>query len=120
VVFAALHRWLTAGDDDYVAATLQAEYGDEGIYSIATCQPGEPVNIVGTVHSVTVLPRNQIPRFEIQVYDGTGVMNVVWLGRRHMVAVEPGRRIAIHGRLTCTNDRPVVFNPRYELKPEHT
>lgn len=119
-MLATLQRWLMTGEDDYVAATLQAEYGETGVSTIATCQPGDPVDIVGTVHSVTVLPRTHAPRFEIQVYDGTGVMNVVWLGRRHMNGIEPGRRIVIHGRLTCTNDRPVVFNPRYELKPVRT
>jgi RecG-like helicase len=106
-----------AGESDHVAAALQADYPEAGYSAIATCRPGEPVDVVGTVHSVTVLPRDQAPRFEIQLYDGTGVLNVVWLGRRNMIGVEPGRCIVIHGRLTCTDDRPVVFNPRYELKP---
>lgn len=112
-----LQRWFAGGLVDDEASDLQVECAQAGLPTIATCQPGEQVHVIGTVRSMTLRPGTQAPRFEIQVYDGTGVMNVVWLGRRSLAGVEPGTRIVIHGRLTCTNDRPIVFNPRYELKP---
>jgi hypothetical protein len=42
---------------------------------------------------------------------------VVWLGRRSIVGIEPGRRIIASGRISMNRGRPVLFNPKYELRP---
>lgn len=62
-------------------------------------------------------PRGGVPALEAQLYDGTGTVELVWLGRREIAGVEPGRRLKVEG-LACTIDgRRVMFNPRYELRP---
>jgi hypothetical protein len=41
----------------------------------------------------------------------------VWLGRRQIPGIEPGRALVAAGRVTRDNDQSVIFNPRYELRP---
>ena len=73
--------------------------------------------VCGTLRSVTLRPRAGVPALEAELYDGTGSISVVWLGRRHIAGVEPGRRIRVHGLVTESEGNRAVFNPRYELVP---
>ena len=52
-----------------------------------------------------------------ELYDGTGSLSLIWLGRRQIAGVEPGRRMRVEGLVTQSEGRPVLFNPRYELVP---
>jgi hypothetical protein len=40
----------------------------------------------------------------------------VWLGRRQILGITPGRSIVVTGRITCNETDPTIFNPRYELR----
>lgn len=86
---------------------------------INQCANGEKVVVAGTVRSLQLRPVASLPAFEIEVYDGTGSVAVVWIGRRSISGIEAGRRIVVSGRLTCISSGPTIFNPRYELKPVH-
>lgn len=81
------------------------------------CQPGDLVMLVGTVRSMTLRPREQAPALEVELYDGSGSVTVIWMGRRRIPGIMPGRRMVVWGRLTRTAGVPRIFNPRYELKP---
>jgi len=84
---------------------------------IDCCVPGETVSISGMVRSMTIRPRSTVPALEIELYDGSGSVSVVWLGRRRIPGIDPGRKITVRGRLTCNTARPTIYNPRYDLKP---
>jgi hypothetical protein len=84
---------------------------------IGECQPGAQVEVVGSIRSVSVAPSTKSPALEIQLYDGSGVVSVVWMGRRTIPGIVAGRTVKVCGRLTCNTDRPIIFNPRYELRP---
>lgn len=90
---------------------------ERGVSAIKECQPGEPTTVLGVLHSVTLRPRETVPAVEAELYDGSGKILLVWLGRRRIRGIEPGRAILVSGRLTCNTDRPTIFNPRYELRP---
>jgi RecG-like helicase len=90
---------------------------DSDVTAIDCCTPGNAVSITGMVRSVTVRPRSNVPALEIELYDGSGTVSVVWLGRRHIPGIDAGRKMVVHGRLTCNTDSPTIYNPRYELKP---
>ena len=90
---------------------------DERVTAIDCCTPGETVTIRGMVRSVTLRPRSTVPALEIELYDGSGSIAVVWLGRRRIPGIDPGRTMVVNGRLTCTTANPTIYNPRYELKP---
>jgi OB-fold nucleic acid binding domain. len=78
-----------------------------------------PATVDGTLRSVTLRPRAGVPALEAELYDGSGCISVVWLGRRHIAGIEPGRRIRVYGMVTESEGNRAVFNPRYELVPRN-
>jgi hypothetical protein len=111
-----LWRRMIASRSELEAADLQDELQSESADPINCCTPGAIVDVVGTVKSITVQPQCEAPAFQVQLYDGTGSLTLIWLGRRRIAGIHPGRRMAVHGRLTCSTQNPTLFNPRYELK----
>jgi RecG-like helicase len=111
---------LTRSQAQVEAEELQEQVRDtvmDGLTPITACTPGESVTVRGMVRSVTLRPRSHAPALEIELYDGSGSVSVVWLGRRRIPGIDPGRTMVVHGRLTCNAADPTIYNPRYELKP---
>jgi hypothetical protein len=73
----------------------------------------------GVIRSVTLRPRQGVPALEAELYDGTGALDLVWLGRREINGIEPGRRGSFEGLVCSVSGRRTVYNPRYELLPRH-
>lgn len=71
----------------------------------------------GTVRNVTVRPRAGVPALEVELNDGSGTVTVVFLGRRRVAGVEPGREMVVHGLVCELDGRATMYNPRYELRP---
>ena len=44
------------------------------------------------------------------------MVRLVWLGRRHIAGIEPGRAITVKGRIAVRDGRKVLYNPHYELE----
>ncbi len=88
---------------------------------IAQLPARSPATVCGTLRSVTLRPRAGVPALEAEMFDGSGSLTVVWLGRRQIAGIEPGRRLRVKGMVTIDGDGKgqgkVVFNPRYELVP---
>jgi RecG-like helicase len=113
-------RW-TKSQEQAEADELQARVhgaGNADLVPIRACTPGETVTVTGMVRSMTIRPRSNVPALEIDLYDGSGSVSVVWLGRRRIPGIEPGRTMVVCGRLTCNTDKPTIYNPKYELKPK--
>jgi hypothetical protein len=68
------------------------------------------------LRTVTLRPRGGVPALEAELYDGTSVLTVIWLGRRRIAGIEPGRAIEVQGRIGRQERARVMFNPRYELR----
>lgn len=105
----------SAGDAE--ADRLREEMERLGVTPIAKCVPGEKAWICGSVRWLTVRPVATSPAVEIEVFDGTGAVRVIWMGRREIGGIDPGRRLVIHGRITAVGREPVIYNPRYRLLP---
>ena len=99
------------------AAELMADSREAGGTPVSECCTGAPVDVHGTVRSVIIRPRGGVPAFEAEVYDGTGKLRVIWLGRRRVQGIDPGRMIVVHGRINLSDGRATMFNPRYTLRP---
>ncbi len=69
----------------------------------------------GEVRSVRIVPRAGAPALEVTVSDGRGAVVGVFLGRRKIAGLSPGRRVAIEGVVARDGNRYLVFNPIYEL-----
>lgn len=98
---------------------LQSEAASAGATAVNCCTKGEPVCVAGTIRSVVLRPRGGVPSLEAEVYDGTGGVTLVFLGRRRIRGVECGRGVVARGRMTHFDGRPAIYNPAYELKPIH-
>ncbi len=99
------------------AEELLDELSYAEISRISDCKPGDKLRVSGTVRALTIRPRTAIPALEIELYDGSGSLRVLWLGRRRIDGIAPGRKMIIHGRITTSDRHLTVFNPRYLLLP---
>jgi hypothetical protein len=88
-----------------------------GGHAISELVPRQPATVCGTLRAVTLRPRAGVPALVAELYDGTGTLAVVWLGRRQIGGIEPGRRIRVKGMVTDSGGTRVLYNPRYELVP---
>jgi RecG-like helicase len=111
----AVHR-IAAEDEEIDDAELQEQVASsDGATAVARCSARTVVTVLGTVRSMTLRPRAGTPTLEVELYDGTAVVTLVWLGRREIAGIAPGRKLRATGRITSTDARRVIFNPRYEL-----
>jgi amino acid transporter len=113
-------RRLTAGRDELHAEELQAEIEQTAAQPIVDCGDREVVDVTGILRSVTLRPRGPSLTMEADLWDGTGNITLVWLGRRNIPGVEPGRRIVVRGRVAQIKGDRTIYNPIYELRPMAT
>lgn len=76
----------------------------------------EVVRVFGHLKNVALAPRAGTPTVEAALYDGSGVITLVWLGRRTIPGIRPGADLVACGRVSCHEGRRVMYNPRYELR----
>lgn len=111
----ALSR-LTSDADDRDTRELRADAASLGATHVAACTVGAPVCVAGELRAVVLRPRAGVPTLEAELYDGTGTVTLIWLGRRRIRGIDPGRAVVARGRLTRQDERPTIYNPAYELR----
>ncbi|BCJ57750.1 OB-fold nucleic acid binding domain-containing protein [Micromonospora endophytica] len=111
-----LHR-LTASEAEIEAQHLQRESARCGAMPARQCGRGQVVSVSGRLRTVVYTPRTNQPALEADLYDGSDVVTLVWLGRRHITGIEPGRHLTARGRVAVRDDRKVIYNPYYDLEP---
>ena len=110
-----LHR-LTASEEELDAQRLQRGVTECGAVPAQQCRRGQVVSVSGRLRTVAYTPRTNLPTLEADLYDGSDVVTLVWLGRRHIAGIEPGRQLTAKGRIALRDDRKVIYNPFYELE----
>jgi hypothetical protein len=110
----SLSRW--ASSDDAEAKELQNDTVKAGCCPVADAGDRQRVQFAGNLRTVTLRPRGGVPALEAELYDGSGVVTLIWLGRRRITGIEPGRQIKVEGRTGVQDGARVMFNPRYELR----
>ena len=108
---------VTSTSEEADAVLLRREAYTRGATPVAGCCTGEQVTVTGTLRALTLRPVGGVPALEAELYDGRGVLTLIWLGRRRIRGIDPGRGLSASGRVTMQNRRPVMFNPTYELRP---
>ncbi|MDQ6796778.1 MAG: OB-fold nucleic acid binding domain-containing protein [Actinomycetota bacterium] len=92
--------------------------GQAGMTAIGEAGPRQEVAVVGEICSLRIVPRAGSPSLEATITDGSGSLVAVWMGRRQIAGVSPGRRIVVSGRVnpgSSQGRRMFLYNPRYEL-----
>ena len=111
---AGLRQWASSGHDE--ATDLQKQTSKAGCLAIDCAPDREMVTVQGTLRTVTLRPRGGVPALEAELYDGTGTITVLWLGRRRIAGIFPGRTIRVTGRIGVHGGVRTVYNPRYDLR----
>jgi len=78
---------------------------------------GQSVAVTGRLKTVTFTPCTNLPLLEAVLYDGSDMITLVWLGRRRIAGIEPGRVLTARGRVAIREERKVIYNPHYTLAP---
>lgn len=87
-----------------------------GCTPIAEVVPRTPVRVAGEVSSVRIVPRAGAAALEVTVSDGRASLRAVFLGRRRIAGLTPGRRLVLEGVVVGGGDRtPSVYNPVYTI-----
>jgi len=108
-------RRLVPSNAELESKELQRTVREEGAVPIFSCEDRQVVRLTGTVATVTLSPRAGQPALEVELRDGSGAVTLVWLGRRQIPGVEPGRALKVEGRVSCHDGRRLIYNPHYEL-----
>jgi hypothetical protein len=94
---------------------LVARFAADGHTPISDAPLRQRVTLRGEVTSVKIVPRAGSPSLEVTINDGSGVVNVVFLGRRRILGIDPGQAIEVEGVARAERGRVIVMNPKYEL-----
>lgn len=108
-------RRLRSSTAELEAEELAEQSLRAGLRTICEAQPQHRVTLRGRVTSITLNPVGEHKWLEVEVTDGTGTVTVIWMGRRSITGVDPGRRLLVTGMLTRSGERKVIYNPAYEL-----
>jgi hypothetical protein len=114
----ALGRWAASSEEERDAQTLREQAEESGCAKLMDLEDRARARVRGIVHTVTLQPRAGTPALEVELFDGSDVVTLVWLGQRRIGGIDVGRRMIVMGRVTTLDGRRVMFNPRYELLPE--
>lgn len=110
-------RRLTASEEELEAEQLQRDSAESGCALAGNVRRGQLVTVTGRLRTVVYTPRTNLPTLEADLYDGSDVVTLVWLGRRQIAGIEPGRAVTARGRIAVRDDRKVIYNPFYEIEP---
>jgi hypothetical protein len=109
-----LRQW--ANQEHAEAMDLQKEAERVSALRIGAAPDRELVTVAGTLRTVTLRPRGGVPALEAELSDGTGTLTLLWLGRRRIAGIGPGRSIEVTGRIGVHGGVRLMYNPRYNLR----
>ena len=114
--FRRLGRRLTEDLDRLDAEELAEKSEASGACRASECRRGDEATMLGRLRSVEACPKSSGASLQAEFFDGTDAITLVWIGRRRIPGIEPGRRILVRGRVGDRDGRKVIYNPYYELR----
>ena len=112
----SLLRRLTADVQALDAADLMTDVEQCAAVPISSLRRGDLALVTGRLRAVQYTPRENVPTFTAELFDGSASIDLVWLGRRRIAGLEPGRTVFARGRVGVHDDRLAIYNPWYELR----
>jgi hypothetical protein len=87
----------------------------DGVTPISELTWRQRARIQGRVRSVRVTPLSGAPALEVEVWDSTGGITVLFYGRRSIPGIAPGTQLEVEGMVGEAGGHLAMANPRYEL-----
>lgn len=113
-------RKLTSDVGTLDARDLSEDAERSGAHRASECSCGQDVTVFGRLRSVEFCPQDADATLEAELFDGTEGVILVWMGRRRIPGIEPGRTLRVRGRIAVRDGRKVIYNPFYEICQAHT
>jgi len=108
-----------AADRELAAKALshREAFGERarGTVPIGDVQWRSRVRVAGRVRSVRVQPRAGTSNLECLLADDSGMLLLVFQGRRRIPGIQPGARLVVEGMVGDWARRQAILNPDYEL-----
>lgn len=76
------------------------------------------VQLYGVLRSVTYPAEGSTDSFSATLFDGTGSIDLIWLGRKSVPGIIPGTHLLISGVVVDFQGALSVLNPDYQIVPE--
>jgi RecJ-like exonuclease len=89
---------------------------DAGLLPISSVTWRQRARVRGRVRSIRVQPLAGVPTLECTLYDETGGLAVVFLGRREIPGIRPGATLTAEGMVSDHQGRLAILNPAYQLQ----
>jgi RecG-like helicase len=75
------------------------------------------VMVTGTIVSAQTTAIGSSPAYRCVLADGTGELDLLFLGRAAITGLAAGTPCSIEGVVAARGDRLAVWNPRYQVQP---
>lgn len=86
-----------------------------GSIHIRDAQSRSKVKVAGVVRRITVRPLEGHESLEALLYDGTGEVKLVWMGRRSIRGLNLGTRLVVEGVVGEQRNERRMVNPVFEF-----
>jgi hypothetical protein len=109
-------RRMSESDEQRLAEELRTwSAGIPDTVRIADARIRSRVKVAGVVRRITIRPVEGFEALEAVIYDGTGEMDAVWLGRRSIPGLVLGSRLIIEGVIGKERGGFKMVNPTFEF-----
>lgn len=119
-LFRRLAARFTSSNDDLVAEELSRQSMSQGAMLCGNAGLRDEITILGTISSLTLSPKDDHPRLEADISDGSGTVVLIWMGRRTIRGIEVGRTLRVRGRLTSSRGTTGDLQPLLRADPRLT
>lgn len=73
------------------------------------------VRVCGVIRAVTYPAPGAGGSFKATLWDGTGTIDVIWLGKASLEGIHPGLHLVAEGVVARRADALCLYNPAYEV-----
>jgi RecG-like helicase len=109
-------RRMAESDEQRLAEEIQAWAATvPGTTRIADAPRRSRAKVAGVVRRITVRPVEGYESLEALLSDGTGELEVVWMGRRSIRGLSLGSRVVVDGVVGETRGQLRMVNPTFEF-----
>lgn len=114
--FRRFFRRMAESDEQRYADEIQAwAAAVPGSVRIQDAATRSKVKLAGVVRRITVRPLEGNESLEAVMYDGTGEVTLVWMGRRSIRGLNLGTKLVVEGLLAEGRSHRRMVNPSFEF-----
>jgi hypothetical protein len=114
--FRRFFRRMAESDEQRYAEEIEAWASKvPGTVRIHDAIPRGRLKLAGVVRRITVRPLEGHESLEALLYDGTGEITVIWMGRRSIHGLNLGTRLIVDGVIGEQRNERRMVNPVFEF-----